>query len=361
MKVLHVFHEYPKTYQHYLLKPLERLRRLSNSKVLTFDNASEADYNVISERGLDLLQRVKFKLKLSPYKTSFECIASKFDIVHIHHSHFFPKSIPFLTGRLKQKVIITLRGADTYLKPFVQKRWLDFYNYYGNKIDCFITVSEHQRLFLVSNLNIHRDRISVVPVSMTLEKPTKRTGLAERSELKILSSFRLTWEKNIEGNLRVAKILKERGIKFHYTICGGGRDKSMILYFIKRYGLSKHVSLLGKIEAQDYIKVLAKNHIYLQLSFSEALSASVIEAQGYGLPAIVSDADGIPESIIDGKSGFVIRDYNYLNAANRIMELTSDDGLYNQFSSAALRNVKEKFTIKSEVNHLLSIYKSLMN
>ncbi len=361
MKILHVYDEFPKTYQHYLLEPLKQFRQFEYSRVLTFEHCEEADHVVISERGMDMFQRLLFKLGLTKYKNSFEKVAYQFDIVHIHHSYLFPKLIPLLTKRKsKTKFIITLRGADTYLKPWIDNRWKKFYSESGNQIDRFVVVSNHQKDYLSSRWNIHPGRIDVVPVSMTLKPLTLSKRAAPESELKIISSFRFTWEKNIEGNLRVIKVLKERGVNVKYTICGDGLDIGMVYYFIDRYNLHDIVKLEGKVNPEEYMCILSHHNIYLQLSFSEALSASVIEAQGLGLPAIISDADGIPESILDKKTGFAVKDYNYEEAADKLMMLFEDKNRYELFSQAAILNVKENFSVEREIHRLKIIYDKVM-
>ena len=221
--------------------------------------------------------------------------------------------------------------------------------------------SEQQGHYLNQYHAISNSRISKSAVSFTLDKQFYKKAIDTTigTCVHILSAFRFTWEKNIEGNLRVVRILKDRGLNVTYTICGDGDDLSMLKYFVRRYNLESNVQLMGRVSPQAYCEILENNSIFLQLSFSEALPASVIEAQGFGIPAIVSDAGGMPEAIVDGKTGYIVNDYDYVEAANKIMVLMNDKDLYESFSAEAIENVKTKFTVKCEIDRVMSVYDKL--
>ena len=362
MRVLHVFHRYPNaTFYHHFLNATKVLRSEGIVKTLVFEKNRKVDHNVLSFRGIDRLQRLKFKFGLSKTENVFVKIAMEYDVIHVHQSFLFRKVLPLLDKTNRPKIIITLRGGDTYLKPEIDPDWKLFYSNYGNLIDAFIVQSEHQRDFLIKYLGVNRERLFISSVSLSLEKKFERQEAKKSNKiLRIISAFRLTWEKNIEGNLRVIKLLKESGILLKYTICGDGDQIDLTKYFIKRYNLEDVVELKGMLEVHDYFNELKNNHLFLQLSYSESLPASVLEAQGFGLPSIVSDAGGLAESIIHDKTGFVIKDYNYKMAAQKIRELWNDEEMYKDFSLRSIRNVETRFTVEHEVQRLKTLYANVL-
>jgi glycosyltransferase involved in cell wall biosynthesis len=361
MKVLHVYHEYPKTYQHYLLKPLSEIRKFGESKVLTFQKCNEADYNVISEKGRDLIQRILFKMGLTPYQTSFERIASSFDIIHLHHSFLFPKILALFNGRsdFTPKIIITLRGKDTYIKPWVQQRWTEFYNAKSQYVDRFCVVSNDQKKYLHEKWQIDPNKISVIPVSVTLPDVFKTKSIVGDS-IKIISVFRFTWEKNIKDTLKTIHAIKQKGYKVEYTVCGDGVLLSMMYFLIDKYDLKNEVKLVGRVSPNDLTEHLRRNNFFLQLSDSEALSASSIEAQYAGLPGIVSNAGGLPETIVDKKSGYVVETDDYVSAAEKIIFLYINPIIYSRFSEMAIRNAKARFSLENEYGQLKELYQSFI-
>ena len=64
--------------------------------------------------------------------------------------------------------------------------------------------------------------------------------------------------------------------------------------------------------------------------------------------------------IIHDKTGFVIEDYNYEMAAQKIRELWNDEEMYEDFSLRSIRNVETRFTVEHEVQRLKTLYANVL-
>lgn len=85
---------------------------------------------------------------------------------------------------------------------------------------------------------------------------------------------------------------------------------------------NSRIHFLGHVEnVEDYYK---DAYLYLQPSIKESLGMSVIDAMYFSIPCIVSDAEGLPETIEDTISGFVIRSENVNNYVDKIQLLLND-------------------------------------
>jgi len=71
----------------------------------------------------------------------------------------------------------------------------------------------------------------------------------------------------------------------------------------------------------------AQADIYLQFSSIENMSLSVLKAQKFGIPCVVSDAGGLPEIVIDGINGSVIPRGDRSAAVEAILRLLQDGAL----------------------------------
>lgn len=359
MKILYVFDKMPATYQQYLMNLLNGIKVFLNIKTLAFSGQSNPDYIVNSYGLRDTFQRILFKLKLSKHKSIQFKIFNKFDIIHLQHSFLFSKITPLFELKNKPKIVITLRGGDTYLKPWIDKRWRNFYQNYGFKIDAFITMSNHQKDYLIKwGVPDHKIYISPISFDMSLCKNPKYPN---KTKLKLISAFRLTWEKNIEGIVLLSQELKNRNIDFVYDIYGDGPELAKLLFLIDKFKLINYVSVKGKINNANLIELYSQYDFTVQLSLSESLSMSVIESQSQGTPCVVSNTGGLPEAVDPGKSA-IVSDFNNFNFfADEIIRLYKNDSLYYEFSSHGINFVKNKFSIENECNRLVSIYNSIYN
>ncbi|GGI58035.1 hypothetical protein GCM10011444_23440 [Winogradskyella haliclonae] len=285
-------------------------------------------------------------------------LQNKVNIVHLHHSFLFKyfNGISKLNAINRPKLIVTLRGSDTYLRPWYDKRWVDFYKNSSDRIDAFVVMSQHQKNYL-QKWGVSEAIIEVIPAS--IKKSNHSPRQLDGDIIKIVSSFRMTWEKNIEGNLRVIKYLVDKGYNVSYDVYGKGHDIGEVYFMVDKYGLHDIVNIKGKVENDEYLKQLKTYDFYLQLSKSESLSISTIEAQSFGLPAIISDAGGMPETILDEKSGYAVPFYESDLATKKIERLINNKVLYQQFSEAAIANVKHKFTNLTEAESYINLYKKL--
>ena len=285
-------------------------------------------------------------------------LKNKAQIVHLHHSFLFKyfNEISKLDVNQRPKLVVTLRGSDTYLRPWYDKRWSDFYKNNSDKIDAFVVMSQHQKEYL-QKWGVSENKIEVIPASIKLNiNSPKHLGA---NTIKIVSSFRMTWEKNIEGNLRAIKHLVDKGYDVSYDIFGRGKDIGEVYFMIDKYNLHNVVTIKGKVENDDYVKQLKDYDFYLQLSKSESLSISTIEAQSIGLPVIISNAGGMPQTILNGESGYAVSFHKNDLAAEKIETLINDKVKYHEFSKVAIANAQKKFTNKIEVEAYINLYKRL--
>lgn len=86
-----------------------------------------------------------------------------------------------------------------------------------------------------------------------------------------------------------------------------------------------------------------RSRVYLQTSSIEAISLSAIDALRHGLPAVVTDAGGLPEVVLDGVNGFVVPVGDREAAAAAVTELLKNDALWNRQALAAQEVYRDRF------------------
>lgn len=359
MRVLHIYQNISDTYQNYISELTACLKKSCNVSSMVYEPNAEADFIIKTNNFKDKAQRALYKMHLTPYRSFDMVVMKQFDILHLQHSFLFNKLLSFI-GSSKQspKTIITLRGGDTYIKPLMQERWRMFYKKQSTQIDAFIVMSNHQQKCL-ENLGVAKEKINIIPVSVG-NATNAKAKYPNKDFIKIVSAFRMTWEKNIEGNMRFAKQLLEKNIPFVYDIYGDGDDLTQAYFFRNKYGLTNHVNIMGECENSLLKQKFEQYDFLLQLSFSESLSIAVIEAQAAGLPAIVSDAGGLPEAVIPGKTAIVgdFHDIDYL--CGECINLWRNKELYYMFSANAIQWANNNFTLNHEADKLITLYNNLL-
>ena len=366
IKVAQVFDGYSEFYQPYIPPVMAGLQKENTLAVEIFAFKKGAHDNVTY---IPSYYRRKFKEKLynltraGTEKLTYAEIVwlqNKMDIVHLQHSYLFPKVAGLLTfpPEKRPKIMITLRGGDTYVKPWVQEKWKDFYHNTAKHIDAFVVMSDHQKMYLHEKWGVALERIHVIPISFG-EKFETTPKNPDPETIKMASVFRMCWEKNIDGNLRVVQHLVSKGLPVQYDIFGSGPDAGQVWYLIDKYGLSKNVTYHGRLANTILKERLDAADFFLQLSHSEAFPTTVIEAQAKGIPALVSNAGGLPAAIVPDKSGYVVATNEIAKGAEAIASLWKNPAAYSAFSQAAIVHAQSQFSVTDEVRRLSQLYLKL--
>lgn len=360
IKVLYIYDKLPETYQNYLWLPVKKLKQEVTLKLLSYHPSTLADFSLGKPSILE-----KITGKLSRY-TSIKkirkdvAIMKRFDVLHIQHSYLFYKIDIFksIPENKKPKLVITLRGGDTYIKPWIAKKWLDFYSTNSKHIKAFVVVSNHQKDYL-QKWGVPASKIHVIPVSFG-EATQAKPKFPNTKVMKIVSAHRLCWEKNIDANLRFIKKLHDKGVPVKYDIYGDGPNKGQLLFLIDKYKLDTIVQYHNKIN-NDTLKALLNTYdFFLQLSISESLGVSVLEAQSKGVPVIVSDAGGLPETLEVDKSGYIVGANQTGHIVKKVISLWNTKEEYFSFSERAISHSHEKYTVEHEVNRLKNLYNNVL-
>lgn len=357
MKILYIYDKYPTTYQNYLLGLLNNIREQLNIKSLIYGKSNYSDYQCLSFGFKDKIQRIKYKFGLTKHASYDIKIMANFDVIHLQHSYLWRKLTPLKKLKKKPKIVITLRGGDTYIKPWVDPAWSNFYTN-ADSIDAFIVMSQHQKEYL-KKWSIPENKIHIIPISFG-ELSKYKPKYPNENKMKLIAAFRMTWEKNIEGTIQFAKRLKDSDVDFEFDIYGDGNDLGQLYYLIDRYELKDYVFPKRKIENNLLKQKMIEYDFFVQLSISESLGMSVIEAQSLGLPCVVSDSDGLPEAVLPNKTA-ICSDYRNIDYfSSEIIKLWKDRERYYKFSEEAIRFSNSNFTIEKEIQKTMTLYNQIM-
>ncbi len=214
-----------------------------------------------------------------------------------------------------------------------------------------------------SALKVYMDKYKVMrtvqiynPVD---DQITKLSGYYEASNKKILSVGRLTYQKNFQAAVLVAKNVLPYFPDWEWDIYGQGEDLDELIKLAKEGGIEKQIHFCGQV---DNLYECYKNYSFMVMtSRYEGFPMSLLEGLGNGLPLISFDIPTGPNEIIEnGFNGFLIPEGDIRNMANKMVQLMQDQQLRLRMS----RNSKEKseqFSIHGICDKWDKILKEVVN
>lgn len=120
----------------------------------------------------------------------------------------------------------------------------------------------------------------------------------------IVTTGRLTVQKNQIIIPEIVSILAKSGYKVHWYLIGDGGERTLIEENCRKYSVTEYIHFLGRItNPYPYLK---QADMYVQPSIYEGYCIALAEARVFGLPCVATDFSGSHEQL-DGKENcFVV-------------------------------------------------------
>ena len=109
-----------------------------------------------------------------------------------------------------------------------------------------------------------------------------------------------------ETLIEACRLLRDRGVRVHLTLCGDGTERNAIEARILNAGLSDLVRIFGQVRHEEVPGILREAELYVALPEIDGASASLFEAMSAGLYPIVSDIPANRQWIRDGVNGALV-------------------------------------------------------
>ena len=169
--------------------------------------------------------------------------------------------------------------------------------------------------------------------------------------------FRFVSEKRPLLWIKVAKqvLIKKPDVKF--ILVGDGALFNTVKLEIEKENLSDRIHLVGQT---NLVKLwLDRMDLFLMTSKTEGLPNVLIEAQGFGVPVISTNAGGAGETFIEGETGFLINNSEAKDIAEKILDVLHDGKWLEMASAKSFENARAIFDKDSMFNNLSNMYDNL--
>lgn len=291
------------------------------------------------------------------------------DLIHAHFGTAGYLAAPAAKA-LGIPLIVTFHGYDVSKLPREEK-WRCRYRELFSEADCLIGVSKHI-CGLVLRLGAEESKIYMMHNGVDLHKFPYSDPRARFDGQNVRCIFigRLVPKKGplqmIEAFHLARMTMKDR-INLSLTIIGEGPLRKTLEEKIRVLGLGGHIEMLDGLPHGEVAKQFQRAHIYIQHSVTasdgdqEGLPVSLIEASAAGLPIVSTIHSGIPEEVLNGKTGFLVPEHDIHGMSKKIVELCQNPALWTVFGKAGRKHMKENFDIKAQTAKQMQLIEEVLN
>jgi colanic acid/amylovoran biosynthesis glycosyltransferase len=222
------------------------------------------------------------------------------DHIHAHHGYFGSWIAMTAARLLGAGFSMTLHGSDLLLHGAYLDVKLE------NCSFC-LTISEYNRRYILERYpQIDPNKILVSRLGVELPRTTVLPSPGYREqELSLLAVGRLHAVKDHAFLIRACAQLQARGLQFECSMAGEGPERGKLESLIGKLGLERRVTLLGHIPRECMDSLYERADVVVLTSRSEGIPLVLMEAMARGKIVLAPAITGIPELVIDGKTGFL--------------------------------------------------------
>jgi len=294
---------------------------------------------------------------LLPFRLTYLMIRGRFDVVHTHSwSVFLEGGIAgaFAGARV---MLHTAHGPYAEYPPSLRSRLKLRLRHFlerlvARRFDRIVAVSGAIQNYIETTIHIPRKRLLTVHNGISdNRRPSDRP---EREIITFLTVGRLAPIKNHDMLLRAFHRIAMLRSDVRLVIVGDGPERSALEDQISRLRIEDRVSLPGF--RPDIDALLADADVFVLTSRYEGISIALLEAMRSGLPAIGTSVGGIPETIAEGATGFLIAPDDDEALADAMTRLADSKLLRETMGERGSDHFRNNFSLATMLSRYQQLY-----
>lgn len=283
--------------------------------------------------------------------------------IDLVHTHFGTNAVYIsqICKSLNIPFIVTFHGFDLSSVP---KRWpayLKALQQLFKEIKFALAISEEMASRLIE-LGCPKEKVLVSYLGVPLEKFPFANRNGNEGPTRFLHAGRFTSKKGVPDLIKsFAKAFPTPGTAI-LDLAGDGEEKDLVLKTIQETEPANPVNLLGLLHYEELLKAMNRADVFVANSRTdsagtkEGLPIAIIEAASTGLPVISTYHAGIPETIINNKTGILVPEYSNEELQEAMLQLNNRK-VQLEYGSAGRKYMEEKFSLQNCNHRLSEIYR----
>ena len=172
-----------------------------------------------------------------------------------------------------------------------------------------------------------------------------------------------SWEPRYGVDVLARAFLKvaQRNENVHLILLSGGSQGKVIRGILHNGSVLDRVTFGGQISQEDLPNLYQDADIYISPSHVDGSSVSLMEALACGLPCLVSDIPANKEWISEGLNGWLFRDGDENDLAEKILAAIAQREKWPEMGRAGRRSAEMRADWKKNSAILLQAYETAVN
>ncbi|MGH9499081.1 MAG: oligosaccharide flippase family protein [Terriglobales bacterium] len=173
----------------------------------------------------------------------------------------------------------------------------------------------------------------------------------------LVTVARIVRNKGIDVVLRALKILDRHHVPYRYVVAGDGPERAFLENLAVELGVQTNVHFAGWVSEEDKWRLLQSADVFVMPSHvnpsqqHEGFGIVFLEAAACGIPAIGSNAGGIPDAVVDGETGILVEPESPERLADALMFLHQNPEERKKMGEAGRERARSQFSPQAIAAH----------
>lgn len=167
--------------------------------------------------------------------------------------------------------------------------------------------------------------IEVVPYSPDVSLMRRFAQTPKSVAPTVAAVGRLTPKKNPLALIEAFALVLKHVPDAHLHLVGDGELREQVRRRVEEKKIESNITLHGALPQERAVPLIAASWVFAQHSVTsttgdqEGLPVAILESLALGVPVVSTLHSGIPEVIVDGENGFLVREHDYEAMADRLI------------------------------------------
>ncbi len=263
----------------------------------------------------------------------------------------------------KLPVITRVHRGDLY-EELYPKNYIPFREITLLRLDSVFSISKDGINYLKEKYPAFSDKIFLSRLGIPVRKEHQVQSKKPEKEYIIVSCSFIHEVKRVKkiGYLLKKFALLHPDLNLVWNHFGAGELFDELSEYVKGFPKNIKAKLHGFVENKELIDWYSKNRadLFINLSKSEGIPVSIMEANSFGIPAIATNVGGTSE-LVNNDNGWLINDDNLDSAVlTALEEATSNEPLRKEKSIAAKNTCSTVFNSDKNYSEFVEIIKAII-
>lgn len=248
-----------------------------------------------------------------------------------------------------------LMGAVAGVKHIIFRRGVSyaitrnfFNNWYMRRIVTAFLANSHATFTAVTSSFPELLKKKYLRLNNGIQVASWRSYPEKKNPLFIGMSARLDDVKGIDRAIHAMEHIKDQVPEARLHIFGEGPHGEKLREMSRALGLKEKIIFHGFVN--DVQEALSTCSIFLFTPrLGEGTSIALIEAMSMEMPCVVFDTPAMAEVVVEGETGFVVKDGDIVGLAARLAQLLRDEELCAKMGIAGRKRAEKLFNLPTSV------------